>query len=136
LNSCLKSNLFKDAATSPKLDRLVKLFSDADLRNTFSGNEAISAMKFPLGLSSSPSFDETVHADESDFVDCGKTHTSRNFKFNEIPFPITILFCQYYFCWLTVFAFGCSSQAGFGSSSETVSICEKFDKKYSVQAID
>ncbi len=71
LNSCLKSNLFRDSATSPKLERLARLFGDADLRVLYRDSEFVSSIKFPPGLSSSPVFDETVHADENDFVDCG-----------------------------------------------------------------
>ena len=71
LNSCLKSNLFRDAATSPKLDRLSHLFIEADLRVLNRKSDLLSAMKFSPALSSAPLFDETVHADENDFVDCG-----------------------------------------------------------------
>jgi hypothetical protein len=71
LNSCYKSNLFRDSATSPKLERLAHLFGDADLRVLGRGSESISSMKFPPQLSTTPVFDETVHADESDFIDCG-----------------------------------------------------------------
>lgn len=76
LNSCYKSNLFRDAATSPKLERLVHLFTEADLRVIGRGNDFVSSMKFPPTLSNSPAFEETVHADENDFVDCGASYGS------------------------------------------------------------
>ena len=77
--SCNKSNLFRDAATSPKLDRLARLLAEADLRagggpgGGEGDRELAAAMRFPFppSLSTAPVVEETVHADEAEFVDCG-----------------------------------------------------------------